>query len=529
MIPDGVHQGAPARPMSTIHRFGPFRLDAGAGILFRGTEPVALGQRAVAVLRALVERAGAPVSKQDLFAAAWPGLAVEDNNLTVQIAALRRALADGAEGAGWIETLPRRGYRYVGPSVATEDRQVHPGPPASLTVPDTPSVAVLAFVDLGGDPADDYFADGIVDDIITGLSRVKWLFVIARSSTFTYKGQAIDVKRVGAELGVRYVVEGTVRKAADRVRISVRLILSATGAQVWAERYDRSVGDIFALQDEVAMSVVGAIEPSVRQAEVERVTRKRPESLGAYDLALRALPDVYGAMPATVTKALVLLDRAIAIEPTYATAHAYAAMCHHCLFLRAGLHESNRAASIRHAQAALAHGHDDAVALTFAGFSLGMDAHDRPAALAAFEAALDLSPSSALTYILGGAVLSWAGEASRTIEWVGRALRLSPLDPWKFIAYRGLALAHFLNGSDDLAADAARRAVQSNPGFGSSYMLLAAPLARLGRHVEARDAVARLMEREPAFRLSGQLRGVSCAPALAAALADALAGTGVPD
>jgi len=216
------------------------------------------------------------------------------------------------------------------------------------------------------------------------------------------------------------------------------------------------------------MSVVGAIEPSLRQAEVERVTRQRPESLGAYDLALRALPDVYGAMPATVTKALVLLDRALAIEPTYATAHGYAAMCHHCLFLRNGLQEQNRAASIRHAQAALSHGNDDAVALTFAGFSLGMDAHDRAAA---FAAALDLSPSLAVAYILGAAVLSWAGQAPRTIDWAQRALRLSPFDPWKFIAYRSLALAHLLTAEYELAAEAARRAVQFNPGFGSSYML----------------------------------------------------------
>lgn len=514
--------------MSTTHRFGPFRLDADAGILFCGSQPAALGQRAVALLRVLLERAGAPVSKEALIRAAWPGLAVEDNNLSVQIAALRRVLDNGAEGAAWIETMPRRGYRYVGPPIATlkplDDGRSAP----ALALPEQPSIAVLPFANLSGDPTQEYFADGIVDDIIVGLSRVRWLFVIARSSTFTYKGQTGDVKRVGAELGVRYVLQGTVRKAADRVRITVQLILAATGAHVWAERYDRSLGDIFALQDEVAMSVVGAIEPSLRQAEVERVTRTRPESLGAYDLALRALPDVYGAMPATVAKALTLLDRALAIEPTYATAHGYAAMCHHCLFLRNGLREENRAASIRHAQTALSYGKDDAVALTFAGFSLGMDAHDRGAAFAAFEAALDLSPSLALSYILGAAVLSWGGEAPRATEWAYRALRLSPFDPWKFIAYRSLALAQFLDGNYESAAEAARRAVQFNPGFGSSYMLLAAPLMKLGRHADAEVAVTRLMEREPAFRLSGQLKGVDCAPPLAAALVDALAGTNIP-
>jgi TolB-like protein len=515
--------------MSTIHRFGPFRLDTEAGVLFCGTQPAALGQRAVALLRVLLERAGAPVSKEVLIDSAWPGLVVEDNNLTVQVAALRRVLEDAAQGAAWIETMPRRGYRYVGPPVAIDDPLADARSSSSLALPEQPSIAVLPFANLSGDAAQDYFADGIVDDIVTGLSRVKWLFVIARSSTFTYKGRAVDVKQVGAELGVRYVLEGTVRKAAERIRITVQLVVAATGEQVWAERYDRSLGDIFALQDELAMAVVGAIEPSLRHAEVERVTRQRPESLGAYDLALRALPDVYGAMPATVTKALVLLDRALAIEPTYAAAHGYAAMCHHCLFLRDGLQEHNRAASIRHAQAALSHGHDDAVALTFAGFSMGMDAHDRAAAFAAFEAALDLSPSLALAYILGAAVLSWGGDAPRTIDWAQRALRLSPFDPWKFIAYRSLALAHFLMADHELAAEAARRAVQFNPGFGSSYMLLAAPLMKLGRHAEAAAAVTRLMEREPAFRLSGQLKGVDCAQPLANALVAALADTGVPE
>jgi tetratricopeptide (TPR) repeat protein len=234
-------------------------------------------------------------------------------------------------------------------------------------------------------------------------------------------------------------------------------------------------------------------------------------------------------MPATVRKALVLLDRALAIEPNYATAHGYAAMCHHCLFLRGQLHEENRAASIAHAQAAIALGQDDSIALTLAAFSLAMDAHDRGAALAAFEAALAISPSSALTYILGTGSLAWGGEAERAIEWGEKGLRLSPFDPWKFIAYRGLAKAHFLRGRYHEAADAARKAIQFNPGFGSSYMLLAAPLAKLGRHEEAKKCVAQLLEREPAFSLSRQFAGVDCAPALADALGEALRGTGLPE
>src|SRR6185437_6192138 len=376
--------------------------------------------------------------------------------------------------------------------------------------------AVLPFSNLSGDAGEDYFADGMVDDIITALSRINWLFVIARNSTFTYKGRAIDIKQVGRELGVRYVLEGSVRKTADRVRVTGQLVDAATGAHVWAERYDRSYDDIFALQDEIALSVVGTIEPSLRRAEIERVKRKRPDSLDAYDLVLRTQLDVYSGMPAQVTKALPLLERALALEPDYALAHAFAAMCHHCLCLRAGLHEENRAASIRYAQAAIVHGQDDALALTFAGFSIGMDGHDHAAAFTALEAALAVSPSSALTYIVGGVILGWAGEAERAIEWGERAMRLSPFDPWSWSAFHSLTLGHFHRGRYEEAAKAAHKAIQFNPGHSISHMLLAAALAKLGRLKAAKAAAGRVLELQPAFRYSRQFAGVDCATALAA-------------
>jgi TolB-like protein len=515
--------------MTTIYAFGLFRLDAGAKMLFRETEPTALGQRAVALLCALIAHAGMPVSKDALIEAAWPGLAVEDSNLTVQIAALRRVFEE-AGGAGWIETLPRRGYRYVGPAVETghrvpENTQASP----ALALPDRPSVAVLPFSNLSGDPEQDYFSEGMVEDIITGLSRIKWLFVIARSSTVSFKGKAISVEQVGRHLGVRYVLEGSVRKAAGRVRITAQLIDAATGAHVWVERYDRELADIFALQDEIAMAVVGAIEPSLRRAEVERVRRKRPDSFDAYDLVLQAQPDVYSGMPACATEALTLLERAISIDASYALAHAFAAMAHHNRFLRAGLHEGDRAASISHAQAAILHGQDDALALTFAGFSIGMDGHDRPAAFAAFAAALAVSPSSALTYILGSVIHGWGGEAERAIEWAERGMRLSPFDPWAFAAWHAIMLGHFHRGRDHEALDAAHKAVLANTAHSISYMLLAAPLARLGRLEEASAAAARVLERQPAFRYSLQFSGVDCAPALAISLGEALRMVGLPE
>jgi TolB-like protein len=516
--------------MATILTFGPFRLDPDAGILFHGTEPTPLGRRAVMLLAPLVERAGAPVSKGALIEAAWPAQAIEDSNLTVQIAAIRRVFEDLAGGACWIETLPRRGYRYSGPAVAAKDPQpASAESAAALALPDKPSIAVLPFSNLSSDPQQDYFADGMVDDIITGLARINWLFVIARNSTFTYRGRAVDVKQVGRELGVRYVLEGSVRKASGSVRVTAQMIDASTGAHVWAERYDRSSDDVFALQDEIALSAVGAIAPSVRRAEIDRVKRKRPDSLDAYDLVLRAQLDVDSGMPERVSQALVLLQRAIGLDPGYALAHGNAAMCHHCLFLRAGLREVDRAASIRHARSAILHGQDDAAALTLAGFSLGMDGHDRVAAFIAFEAALAISPSSALTYILGSVVLGWGGEAERAIDWSERGMRLSPFDSWAFAAFDAQAMSHFLRGRYDEACRAAYRSVQANPAHSITYVQLAGALAKLGRLEEARAAAARVLELHPTFRYGRQFAGVQCAPDLAASLGDALRAAGLPE
>jgi len=515
--------------VAKTYEFGSFRLDTDAEMLFSGGRPIVLGQRAVALLRLLLERAGEPVSKDALFEAAWPGLAIEDSNLTVQIAALRRAFDEAGGNANWIETMPRRGYRYVGPPVATGGVAPVPPPTSPLVLPDKPSVAVLPFTNLSGDPEQEYFADGMVEDIIAGLSRIKWLFVIARHSSFAYKGSAADVKRVGRELGVRYLVEGSIRKDGHRVRISAQMIEAENGSILWTERFERPLDDVFALQDEIALNVVSAIEPSLRRAEVERVKRKRPDSLDAYDLVLQAQSDVDSGMPAQVTKALVLLERALALDPTYALADANAAMCHHCLFLRSGLHEEDRLASVRHAQAAIAHGRDDPRALTLAGFSIGMDGHDRAAAFIALEAALAISPSSALTYILGSVILAWGGEAERAIDWSERGMRLSPLDSWAFAAFDAQAMGHFRLGRYDRAAHAAYKSVHANPAHSITYVQLAAALAKLGRLEEAKAAAAKVLELHPAFRFGRQFAGVDCVPILAASMSEALRAAGLPE
>jgi len=399
----------------------------------------------------------------------------------------------------------------------------------ALSLPERPSVAVLPFQNMSGDPEQDYFADGMVDDIITGLSRIKWLFVIARNSTFTYKGRAVDVKQVGRELGVRYVLEGSVRKSGDRVRIVGQLIDTASGAHVWAERYDRKSDDIFALQDEITLSVVGAIEPSLRLAEAERVKRKRSDSLDAYDLVLQAQPDVYSRDPARAPHALALLERALALDPAYALAHAYAAETHHTVFNRGGYQEASRSASIRHAEAAIAHGQDDALALAFAGFVIGMDKHDRAAAFAAFDASLAVSPSLAVTYILGSVILSFGGDSERAIEWVDRALRLSPFDPWRSSAFVAKSVAHFKLGQYEEAAAAARKAVQSAPGFAMCYAVLAGALVKLGQIDEAKATAARVTELLPGFRCGRAFSAAGWTKSLADPMTETLRAAGLPE
>lgn len=517
------------RDMSTIYEFGSFRLDASLGLLMHGSEPVGVGHRAVALLQLLLERANQPVAKETLFETAWPELAVEDSNLTVQIAAIRKAL-QAVGGAGWIETLPRRGYRYIGPPVITRQTDLGaPEAPRPLQLPAKPSIAVLPFAKLGDSQGQAYFTDGMVDDIITGLSRIKWLFVIGRGTTFSYKGRAVAPRQMGQDLGVRYLLEGSVRKAADRVRINCQLVEAASGAHAWSERYDRKLDDVFALQDEIACAVVAAMEPGLQRAEVERVRRKRPDSLDAYELVLKAQPDVDSGMPEQVTRALNLLERSLAVLPTYALAHANAAMCHHCLFLRAGLNEENRMASLRHAEAAMTFGQDDARALTLAGFSIGMDGHDRTGAFTAFEAASALSPSCALTYILGSVVSGWAGEAERAIDWSERGMRLSPFDPWAFAAYDAQALGYFHRGRYEDAVSAAYKSNRANPAHSISYVQMAAALAKLGRLAEARAAAARVLQLHPTFRYSRQFAGVNCAPGLSASMAEALRAAGLPE
>jgi len=421
---------------------------------------------------------------------------------------------------------PLRVYRVGSSSVARQPITA----PAALPLPDKPSIAVLPFANLSGDPEQEYFADGMVEEIITALSRIRWLFVIARNSSFTYKGQSVDVKQVGRELGVRYILEGSVRKAGGRVRITSQLIDAITGAHLWADRFDGLLEDVFELQDKVALSVAGVIEPTLRQSEIERARRKRPDSLDAYDLYLRALPYTGAAMPEDADKALPLLGKAIELEPDFAAAHAMIAWCHEARYLRGGMQEETRNAALRHARQAIAEGGDDAAALAIAGFVIAVCGRDFETALSALDRSLALSSSSALALSFAAAVRAWNGDDAIAVEQGNRALRLSPFHPWLYMPYMGLAYAHFAACRFEEAIAAASLASQSNPRFTPPLILHAAALGCLGRSEDAKPVIQRLLELQPGFTVATAILSARYVNSeKIAALANALRRAGLPE
>jgi adenylate cyclase len=405
--------------------------------LFRDTYPVALSARAVALLRILVERAGALVSKDALIEAAWPGLAIEESNLTVQIAALRRALSEAPGGENWIVTLPRRGYRFVGPVVTKSEVQAAAAPMAdpapklspttALALPDKPSIAVLPFENLSGDPEQEYFADGMVEEIITALSRIRWLFVIARISSFTYKGRAVDIKQIGRELGVLYVLEGSVRKAGNRIRITAQLLDAINGAHLWADRFDSTLEDIFELQDNVASSVAGVIEPTLEAAEHRRSTRRPTTDLTAYDLYLQAHAHAQSWEREKSMRALDLLMQALKRDGHYGMALALAAQCHLMLDINGWSEDPQRSRqdSIDLARRALQVAGDNANVLAFAAHVLGYFESDKDPAVTLIDRALDLNPSYATGWVRSGWLRLWAGNPDLAIEHFEKSLRLN--------------------------------------------------------------------------------------------------------
>src|SRR5215467_1158664 len=311
----------PAAASKDVVSFGPFSLDPSRRLLLKDGAPVAVGARTLDTLIALVARPNEAISKRELMAVVWPDVTVEEGSLRVQIAALRKALGDGKGGARYITTLAGRGYCFVAPISRVRDRgsERAAATKPALALPDKPSIAVLAFQNMSGDPEQEYFADGMVEEIITALSRIRWLFVTARNSSFTHKGQSVDVKRIGRDLGVRYVLEGSVRKSGNRVRITAQLIDASTASHLWADRFDGALEDIFDLQDQVTARVIGAIAPKLEQAEIERARRKPTESLDAYDYFLRGMASHNQWTKESNDEAIRLFYRAIELDPNFAS------------------------------------------------------------------------------------------------------------------------------------------------------------------------------------------------------------------
>ena len=454
--------------------------------------PVLIGSRALEILGVLVERAGDLVSRDEITNAVWPRTIVEGSNLPVQIAALRRILDAERAGESCIQTVVRRGYRFTAP-VTRLETEASAAPP----LPDKPSLAVMPFQNISGDPEQEYFADGMVEEIITALSWIKWLFVIARNSSFTYKGHAIDVKQVGRELGVRYVLEGAVRKAGGRVRISAQLIDATTGAHLWADRFDGSLEDVFDLQDRVASSVAGVIEPALQAAETARSADRPTSDLTAYDLYLRART-MFFLSARQVAEALRLLERAIERDPQFGPALALAAVCCHrlCLDGLSANPEVHRRRGPDFARRALQVAGGDPGTLANAALALSYFGEDVDAMIALVDRALALNPSFARGWYIRGILGSMAGQPDLAIESLEASLRLSPRGRFGQV-FSAIGVALFFGRRFDEALPKLLLAIQDDPDFPQPHRFLAACYAHLGRIDEARAAVARLRSITP--------------------------------
>ena len=516
-----------------IYRFEGFTLDPQRRELRSGSGPVAVEPKVLDLLLHLVGSRDRVVGRDDLVQAVWDGRIVSESALASCINAARAAVGDTGEGQRLIRTFPRKGLRFVG-----EVREEHAGEvamaaflvpaAAAMSLPDRPSIAVLPFQNMSSDPEQEYFADGMVDDIIAGLARIRWLFVISRNSSFVYKGRSIDVKQIGRELGVRYILQGSVRKASSRIRVAAQLIDAEKDTHLWVDRYDRELTDVFALQDEISAKVVEAIEPSLRSAEIERIRRTRTASLEAYDLVLRAQPFALSHIAEEAALAIPLLTRAVELDPTYASAHAPLALCYHSRFSRAGLREEDRTAAIRHAHAAIESGADDAAALGIAGFVVALDAHDYKTALDAFDRALALSNSNYFALSSSALALSWMGTADIAIERGHRAIRLSPFDPLNFMSYNALAISYLHTKQFEEAHAAAEQSVQLSPRFSVSRAFLSAALSRLGREAEAVKQVQEVLALDPEFTVHRFSVTVDIEPSVFAPIAEAWVKAGLP-
>jgi TolB-like protein len=494
--------------------FADHTLDTARRELRRGGASIAVEPQVFDLLTYLVENRERVVSKDDLFAAVWGGRIVADSTLGSRINAVRRAIGDSGGEQKLIRTVARKGIRFVGDvrccaeadqsaDTAFRTRDDSKAPTHAAVPPsERPSIAVLPFVNMSGDLEQDYFSDGISEDLITALSKLRWFSVIARNSSFTYKGRSVHLKEISEDLGVAYVVEGSVRKDGGRVRITVQLNDVATGSHLWAERYDRDLADVFAVQDEITEAIVAAIEPQLYAAENFRAQRKAPENLDAWDLVMRALSHFWRITRQDNIAAQALLEKAIAIDPHYSQALGVLAVSHifgtHMVWEEAkiGVPEAERAALA----AIAADGEDPWAHFGLACAYANLRRHDD--SLAEFELTLRLNPNFAFAQSLYGLVLSYCGRWEESIEAASRALRLNPRDPLAAVFNGVAAYTEYVRRNYSQAIKLARDAIRQRFDFVGAHRVLAAAAGMTGDIDLARSAVEDLRRVHPAISIA---------------------------
>jgi TolB-like protein/cytochrome c-type biogenesis protein CcmH/NrfG len=484
-------------------------LDTDRRELSREQVPVSVEPQVFDLVVHLMENRDRVVSKEELIDKIWHGRSVSESTLTSRINAARKAVGDSGASQTLIRTIARKGFRFVGDvetrlgSVASADpanqnREPYAAPP----LPERPAIAVLPFTNMSGDREQDYFSDGISEDIITALSKLRWFFVVARNSSFVYKGRAVHIAEIARELGVRYVLEGSVRRSGDQVRISAQLNDVSTGSHLWAERYDRSIADVFAVQDEITEAIVAAIEPQLYAAESFRAQQKPPGSLDAWDLVMRALSHYWRITREDNVAAQALLEKAIAIDPAYGKALGLLATSH-ISGAHMGWADMANVLPIaeRAALAAVEADREDAWAHHGLAYTYLFERRFDDA-LAEFELALRLNPNFALAHAFYGVTLCYSGRWEDGDAAARRALRLSPRDPLSAIYCGVAAYAQFIGRNYDEAIRLARESLRQRGDFVGAHRVLTAAAGMTGNAVLAATALAGLHRAQPNISLA---------------------------
>jgi TolB-like protein len=489
----------PARRTGRILRylFEECALDMDRRELSRGTTLVAIEPQVFDLLVHLIRHRDRVVSKDELLASVWHGRAISESALFNRINAARTAIGDTGARQKLIKTLPRRGLRFVGVVREEERSAVELGSDRPERIADKPSIAVLPFVNLSSDPEQDYFIDGIVEDIITALSRNRSFFVIARNSSFTYKGKPVDTKQVARDLGVRYVLEGSVRKSGNRARVTGQLIEAESGHHLWADRFDGDLVDVFDLQDQLVTRVVGAIAPQLEKAEIERAKRELTSNPAAYDFYLRGLASWNRWSRSDNAKALKLFYAAIDKDPEFATPYGLAASCYQFAKANGWQSEFDEAEISRLTERAIEAGNDDAVALCWAGHVRAFFFKEVDRALLLIDRALELDVNLAIAWQRSGWVRGYAGDPDGAIKSLNKAMRLDPLDTRVFLTQSAMAFAHFVAGRDQEAAEWAAMALRTKPNWMPALRVSIASNAMQGRAAEAKAVLQSYKQVDP--------------------------------